>query len=619
MNMKCNLKALHILSIFFILTTSCRDNSVVESNNIKIAFIADIHLLDIYGEFTDTDYKGVKNPKTEKYNTIRTMKAQLHSTRLFNENYFAFIAALEDVVKRGIKLVALPGDFSDDGQPLNIRALRRIIDAYSIKHGIQFFAITGNHDPAKPFSKDAGKFDFLGEGGKQLAIVSSNKLIKSESKSELSPIITADIKEWGYKDILNELTDFGFFPRRDYRYWETPFSNYTYENYTLEKATENAKLENRTYEISNHKLQVPDISYLVEPVDGIWLLAIDGNVYVPKEKVSGEKNNSNDFGGASIGYNNVLKHKKYLFEWVKKVAEEAEIRGKTLIAFSHYPMVDFNDGASSEMKELFGAGKMQLHRVPEYLVAELFADAGVQIHFGGHMHINDTGVSTSKKGNTLFNIQTPSLAAYIPGYKILSVKPNKMLEVETVVLDDVPNFNELFPLYEKEYQHLKEVGDDDIWNRDILKSKTYNEFTQWHLKELVRLRFLLEDWPKGFTEKLTTSKGSDLLLTANRGVYSAQIKSILIENQLNLEDFNEWNGFDMIYDFYRLRGADELAIPIIGLKRLQQYSLVCEQLKQTGNTPFKLWAKIFEKASKGQPANHFRIDLNTNSIDRIYP
>jgi len=418
---------------------------------------------------------------------------------------------------------------------------------------------------------------------------------------------------------MNELTDFGFFPRRNYRYWETPFSDYTYASFTFKKARESSLLENRTYEISNHNLEVPDVSYLVEPVDGIWLLAIDANVYVPKVKVSGERNNSNDFGGASIGYNNVLKHKKYLFDWVEKVVEEAEKRGKTLIAFSHYPMVDFNDGASSEMKELFGVENMQLSRVPEYRVAELFADAGVQIHFGGHMHINDTGVSTSKKGNTLFNIQTPSLAAYIPGYKILSVKPKNIMEVETVVLDDVPNFNELFPLYEKEYQHLKEVGDDQIWNRDILKSKTYNEFTQWHLKELVRLRFLLEDWPKGFTQAIMTSTGSDLLLSAKEGDNSDQIKSVLKENQLNIEDFNEWNGFDMVYDFYRLRGADELAIPLIGLKRLQQYSFVCEQLKQTGNTSFQLWAKIFEKASKGQPANHFRIDLNTNSIVRIYP
>src|SRR5690606_4518111 len=106
----------------------------------------------------------------------------------------------------------------------------------------------------------------------------------------------------------------------------------------------------------------------------------------------------------------------------------------TLIAFSHYPMVDFNDDASHELKSLFGANKMQLQRVPTEEVAQQFADAGIQIHFGGHMHINDTGVRTTAKGNTLFNIQTPSLAAYMPAYKILTIHSNEEVEVETVVI-----------------------------------------------------------------------------------------------------------------------------------------------------------------------------------------
>ena len=597
--------------IFIVLLISCNKNS---TENTKIAFVADIHLQDVYGEFTDTNYKGVKNPVTGKFNTIRTMNAQLHSTRLFNENYFAFIATLDDIVKRGIKLVALPGDFRDDGQPINIRALRRITDEYSKNYGIQFFAITGNHDPARPFSQDAGKLDFLGEDGKQLAIVSNENLMPSNFKKEVSPIITSDIMEWGYKDILNELSSFGFFPKERYLYWETPFSDYNYEDYSIKKAKKISGIDKRVYEISNHKLQVPDVSYLVEPIDGIWLLAIDGNVYVPKKIISGLKDNSSDFGGASIGYNNVLKHKKYLFDWVEKVAIEANKRGKTLIAFSHYPMIEFNDESSSEMKALFGSNKMQLQRVPDQQVADLFADAGVTIHFGGHMHINDTGVSTSKNGNTLFNIQTPSLAAYIPGFKILSVKPSKIMEIETVVLDSVPNFNELFPLYEQEYQHLKKIGDDGIWNREILNSKTYNEFTQWHLKELVRLRFLPEDWPEEFATELIKSNGKELLLTnTNEEKILAELES----EKFKISDFESWTGFDMTYDFYRLRGADELAIPVIGLNRLKQYSFVCDQLEKSGNNSFKLWAQIFQKASKGQPANHFIINLKESTIERL--
>lgn len=66
----------------------------------RIAFIADAHIQDVVG-----------HPEL-----VRSMEVQVQSTRLFNENYFALIAALEDVVKRGISLVVLPGDLTDDGQ-----------------------------------------------------------------------------------------------------------------------------------------------------------------------------------------------------------------------------------------------------------------------------------------------------------------------------------------------------------------------------------------------------------------------------------------------------------------------------------------------------------------------
>lgn len=70
------------------------------SAEIEIAFLSDIHLQDVYAELQSPDFNGILNPKTGKYATIRTMKSQLNSTRLFNENYFAFISALEDLQKK---------------------------------------------------------------------------------------------------------------------------------------------------------------------------------------------------------------------------------------------------------------------------------------------------------------------------------------------------------------------------------------------------------------------------------------------------------------------------------------------------------------------------------------
>ncbi len=599
-----------LVLLFFLSSCKSQQNTKKE---VQIAFIADAHLQDIFAKFEDSNYQGIPNPVTGEYANIRTMNSQLHSTRIFNENYFAFLEALNDIVKRGIKQVVLPGDFSDDGQPVQVRGLRKILNEYSQKYGLSFYVTTGNHDVVRPFSQDAVKTDFLGKDGKE-QIISSSPDNFNKNKTELEPIITVDIKNWGYKETINEMRDFGFFPKRTDLYWETPFSNYAYDNYNFEEAQKESVFEKRTYLIKNTNLYLPDASYLVEPIKGIWLLAIDANAYVPNEKLSGKPNDPHDFSGANTGYNNVLIYKNHLLNWVKKVAAEAKQKGKVLIAFSHYPMIDFNDDASPELKQLFGANKMQLQRVPDEEVAQQFADAGIQIHFGGHMHINDTGVRTSAKGNTLFNIQTPSLAAYMPAYKILTIHTNSDLEVETVVIGKVNKFNSLFPFYEQEYAHLKEIKSKNIWNNEILKAKDYEDFTNWHLKELVRLRFLPEDFPAEFLKLIVNLSGKDLLLINND---KTEIDSLLKSNSFTISDFESWTGFDMIFDFYRLKSADELAFSKIGKKRLKQYELICSQLKKSNDPKLVLWAAIFLKTMNGEPSDHFKIDLKNNKIDNL--
>ncbi|WP_299552295.1 metallophosphoesterase [Seonamhaeicola sp.] len=604
-----------IISVSWLLV-SCIPKHELSKNSLQIAFMADVHLQDIYGEFQDSHYEGVKNPKTGKFTLARTMKSQLQSTRLFNENYFAFIAALDDVVSRGIRYVVLPGDFSDDGQLLNIRGLREILNTYSERHNIKFIATTGNHDPVRPFFQDAGKPDFLGAGGKQQPIYSKEGMYVAKDTLSLPVVISKDIAKLGYDQILGELSAFGFFPKKTDVYWETPFSSYAYENYKFQEALQQSELSQRQYKIPPINSLMPDVSYLVEPGENLWFLAIDANVYVPKENIKNKELNPISYHSASIGYNNVLTHKKHLIPWVHSVTNRAEQLGKTLIVFSHYPMVEFNDGASKKIRSFFGNKKMQLHRVPHDDVADAFTEAGVNVHFGGHMHINDTGIRTTKKGQTIINIQIPSLAAYIPAYKILTVHSNTEFEIETVVMDSVPGFNNLFPLYAKEYEYLQSVNDSKIWNKDVLKAQTYKEFTQWHLKELVRLRFLPNDWPPEFLGTFSQSTGRDLLLL-DTALDVDVLNKTLKDKGLVLDDFGTWTGFDMIFDFYRLRSADELAIPDIGLKQLEQYKIVCDKLKQSGHSQFQLWSAIFKRTTNGQPSNHFTIDLKSNTIQQV--
>lgn len=605
-----------IVSIFFFCLSS---HAQLETNEgeIKIAFMADVHLLDVRGTMNNIAYSGLLNPKTGKHALIRSMDAQLHSTRLFNENYFALKAALDDAVERGVKIIALPGDFSDDGQPFNIRGLNKILNQYSEEHRISFFLITGNHDPTRPFGDKGGKIDFLGKGGKEQPIMSEQGMYNADLKKEHPVLISKEVRELGYEEIANGLKRHGFFPKSDYRYWETPFSAYRYEDYSLEKATEASLFENRSYQQGSNAISLPDVSFLVEPVKGLWLLALDANVYLPKE-------NASEYHGSGIGYNQVLKYKKHLISWTRKVTEEAKRLDKTLIAFSHYPMVDFNDGASEEIKVLFGEKGLQSHRVPDEAVAEIFADAGLKNHFGGHMHLNDIGVHTSVNGNTLTNVQVPSLAAYKPAYTIASVGPYGKLKLKSVVLDTVPEFDTFFELYRKEHEYLKSTGKQQLWNADILASKDYKTFTEWHLKELVRLR-LMQEWPQKLRKLLLSLNGEQLYILLHAEIefsesnFDDNLKSKeqatewkkareiaenrLEENGLRLQDFRAWNGNDLIYDFYRIRSAATLAFSDIGKERIKQYTTLVKEKDSSQENEYlnelRLFLKIFSKLMKG--------------------
>ena len=635
-----------ILSLIIGAGSSCASKKTLTTEGLQIAVMADIHLQDVYGKLKDNDYKGILNPENGKYALIRTMGSQLHSTRIFNENYFAFLAALDDAVKRNVKYVILPGDFSDDGQTLHIRGLKRILQEYSKSYDISFFLITGNHDVVQPFTKNDGKNDFMGEGGKPQPIMSRPEMYISNPNLEHPVVLTSEIQNLGYLEITSFLGEFGFFPKKDDIYWETPFSNYNYDSYSFQKAKKTASLEDRSYLILPNDIPLPDLSYLVEPVNGLWLLALDANTYLRRERPENDKGIAADYANTGRGHDNLLNYKSYLIDWVARVVIEADKRGKTLIAFSHYPMVEFNNGASEHIDNLLVGSKMQLKRVPDENVAQRFADAGLKVHIGGHMHLNDTGIRTTEKGNTLVNIQAPSLAAYIPAYKLLTIHKANILDVHTVVIDTVPRFKEFFKLYEQEHEYLKSIDSKYIWNKDILSSKNYHEFTNWHLKELVRLRFLKAEWSSEFTDFMLNISGEQLFVLSqweSSLTIDGMIKSIkddiektspqwknAIElakkNGIQLAQFNEWSGFDLLFDLYRLRSADELAFKDIGAERLKQYGLIMNSLLNqesiqisddiTKKNILELM-KIFGKFLNGAPSDHFQLNLNTGKIHSL--
>ena len=581
----------------------------------EIAFLSDVHLQDVYAELQSDEFKGVFNPLTGKFATIRTMKSQLNSTRLFNENYFAFFSALEDLKTKGIQIVVLPGDFTDDGQPMNVLALKKILDHYSENSGMRFFLTTGNHDPVKPYGGVAGKTDFLGTDGSQQTIAGSADFYSSGDVA-----ISSQINFWGYGEITHALQNFGFFPSEQDLFWAHPFEEFDYDKYDFHKTRNSANLASRVYSIEDSELTLPDASYVVEPVEGIWLLALDGNVYTN----SGVESNP-DWKGSSVGFNQAISNKKHQLDWVRKVSSEAEKRGKTLISFSHYPLVEFHDGASDAMESLFGTKKFQLERVPLTETSKLYAEAGIKIHFAGHMHINDTGLyQDQSSNNTMYNIQVPSLAAFPPAFKTAKITKQSNFEIETISLTEVEHMNEFFDLYRMEHRWLLENQSPGIWDSTILASKNYLEYTRNHLLELTKSRFIPSDWPENLALLLEDLTMQDLVkwskMDEKDGIVFLNKKLKL----LNTKDHSTRKNRHIIDDFYLLKNGDELGRKLIPTHRIAFYEeLLATVSSKTPTTESNLnndllqFFGIFCKLLNSLPSDHFQIDLRNNTIQRI--
>ena len=645
----------------------------VQSSELQIAFMPDIHFHDIYADFDDDSFAGLVSARGGKSATIRTMSSQLKSTRLFNENYFALLAALDDIVSRGVKLVALPGDFSDDGQVVHMRGLGKILDRYAEQYGIEFFSAPGNHDPERPYARPAGKADYLGAGGREQRIFSKGMAECQDYKQNwtvidagypLTTICSEEVKVLGYLGVMAQLEQHGFYPKPNYLYWESPYSQYEYLDYDVNQAQSQASLVQRQYEICHQGtggqyrqahydncLQVPDASYVVEPVDGLWLLAIDANVYVPRDEINaGDLADPFNFSASgNAGYNKMVSHKAHVMVWIESVVKRAAAMDKQLIAFSHFPMVEFYDQQSNAIETLFGANNFQLVRRPDEAVSQSLAATGLKVHVGGHMHINDTGIKHNKEGQFLFNIQAPSIAAYVPAYKLMTLKTDGDIEVETIVLTHIPRFNELFDHYREEYQYLVKQGANTQWDPGILDATSYAEFTQWHIRELTRQRFLPQEWPIEIRTLLFALTGRDILVLSrlNRPITLAQLTrgefslsqlqdthdwemavqaaaQDAVGANLDLADFSQWNGFDLAVDFYRLRNADQLALRDINQGRLRQYTLLTRILAEqqhanalTDSVFVKQFGGLFEILDgfrHGLPNDHFMLDMTEGTI-----
>lgn len=417
----------------------------------RIAVIADAHFHDIDVPF------GAGGP------SVRRLAETARSTRVFNESAAALRHALDGIAARGIRLVVLLGDYSDDGQRPTLAALSRLLDEYRAR-GLRFLATPGNHDAYGAAGRHRSK-RFLCEGGYR--VVTSDPTCRDPEAQavEVDPAMAC----LGLRDSLRATPGLGYCRDPADLHWESPFGK--------------AALDARTY----GPLGLVDASYLVEPALGLWLLMIDANVYPPDPAGHGD---STDAGWAAMG-----QHKGFVLDWIGDVAARAARLGKQLLAFSHYPLFGPLAATVQAERSLLGPHGL-VARVPPPEAAHWGIAAGLRVHFSGHLHVNET--NRLRRGGFLVNVSVPSLVAWPAAYKIVTPFPDRV-DVETVSICDMVVPSRIQHAYRAEAALTGSAA------APLLQSQTYGAFLWAHLGHLVTRRFLRRDWPRDLAEAVRDS------------------------------------------------------------------------------------------------------------------
>lgn len=450
----------------------------------QVALIADAHY-----HCTDSNY-GPSMALNGQAMAVRSWTDTCKSSRVFNESHDALNTALNDIQSRGIRHVALLGDYTDDGQIESTARVVELLRHYQQTHDMQFFALPGNHDIYGPAGKHQST-RFMTSPDTSILVTSDPAVAETEPDTS---VLTSAMFCEGYNYGMQAMQEFGYFRRPEYIHWESPFgASDVIESRMYEARSANGK--------NTH--QLIDASYLVEPIEGVWLLMLDANVFEPR---NGERQISQKkafIDSSDAGWNSLIRNKPYLLEWIRSVCTRANQLDKRLITCSHYPVLDvFNDKDNIE-RQLFGNNTM-VRRKPTPKVADAVGATGLQRHFGGHMHIN--GQTQHDCGtHVLTDVSVPSLVSFPPCYKIVNCATSN-LETETVPLYSMALNASLMDYYQRESKITKLSADNAI------SATSYGEFLYQQVHARTKYRHLSKDWPKHIAATVNKTSVADLAI-----------------------------------------------------------------------------------------------------------
>jgi len=170
------------------------------------------------------------------------------------------------------------------------------------------------------------------------------------------------------------------------------------------------------------------LSYIAEPVDGLWLFAMDACRYEENEKGSHPVTGGR-FNASSL-------------QWIENMLNLAIHKNKAVVGFMHHGVLEHY----KKQSKFFGEYVVENYKK----VSSLFAGKGMKLVFTGHYHAQDITSSYFPDESFIFDIETGSLVTYPCPLRTVEISEN-IASINSHLIGKTSSYPEGFQSYARDF------------------------------------------------------------------------------------------------------------------------------------------------------------------------